>query len=140
MNLKRYCFRLASLNFSSTFQTPLHKAVLNPKARKMIMQLLLKNQAEVNAQTSRGETGLPMDPYITKHKTALHYAVREQRMDLLKILLHAGADINIAETREGKTVLEIAVGDKFEKVRALLTKVKGNKKFPRNFLSHKQQK
>lgn len=42
-------------------------------------------------------------------ETALHYAVRLRRKDLVKLLLHAGADISIRETREGKTAYDIAI-------------------------------
>jgi hypothetical protein len=89
-----------------------------------MVQLLVDNGADVNiSNTHGGETGNSVTLYCTtlptrfalkkkKKKTKhseLHYAVRLGRKDLVKILLHAGANINIRENREKKTPYELAI-------------------------------
>ena len=55
-------------------ETPLHKAILNPSVRLLIVKLLLEHNADPNVPNTKGDT-------------ALHYAVRLNRKDLVFELL-----------------------------------------------------
>jgi ankyrin repeat protein len=76
---------------------PLHKGTLNPSVRLLIVKLLLEHGATVNMQTFKGDT-------------ALHYAVRMNRKDLVFELLGANADINL-KNKEDKTPFDLAIED-----------------------------
>jgi hypothetical protein len=61
-------------------ETPLHKAVLNPSVRLLMVRLLLESgPVEVNVPSEKGET-------------PLHYAIQLKRRDLVSTLLNYGAD------------------------------------------------
>jgi hypothetical protein len=75
-------------------ETALHKSCMNTTAGRTLVQLLTRSGASVNTQNVNGET-------------ALHYAVRLLREDLVYLLLAAGADPNI-RGRDGRTLLSIA--------------------------------
>jgi len=75
-------------------ETPMHKAIFNESVRLLMLEMLIENGADINAQTDQKET-------------CLGYAVRLQRKDLISVLLAAGADINIPGC-DGKTPLEIS--------------------------------
>jgi ankyrin repeat protein len=45
-------------------ETPLHKAMLNAHIKVMIVNLLLKNGADVNKQNEWNETGIVLLPSI----------------------------------------------------------------------------
>lgn len=75
-------------------ESPLHKAIFNSYVRLLMVQLLLENNVDVNAQNQSGET-------------ALHYCVRLGREDLMQVLLTAGAN-PLVKGKDGKTLLEIA--------------------------------
>eukprot|EP01126_Amoeba_proteus_P042756 TRINITY_DN4659_c0_g2_i12.p1 TRINITY_DN4659_c0_g2~~TRINITY_DN4659_c0_g2_i12.p1 ORF type:complete len:680 (-),score=174.16 TRINITY_DN4659_c0_g2_i12:695-2734(-) len=79
---------------SNQNETPLHKAIFNPKVRVMMVQMLMKAGASANIQG--GQIG----------DTPLHYAVRLRRKDLVEYLL-AGADLTI-KNNEGHDVLTLA--------------------------------
>jgi ankyrin repeat protein len=70
-------------------ETPLHKAIFNNSVRLLMVNLLIKAGSNVNKGNDYGET-------------ALHYAVRLGREDLVSILLKAGADVNAAGGKEPK--------------------------------------
>eukprot|EP01100_Stratorugosa_tubuloviscum_P001542 TRINITY_DN1349_c0_g1_i1.p1 TRINITY_DN1349_c0_g1~~TRINITY_DN1349_c0_g1_i1.p1 ORF type:complete len:706 (-),score=278.41 TRINITY_DN1349_c0_g1_i1:101-2218(-) len=72
-------------------KTTLHEAT--SRNQRLMVCLLLKNGAKINAVTKAQET-------------ALHYAVTNRNIDICKILLELGADIAIA-SKEG-TAIEIA--------------------------------
>ncbi|KYQ92009.1 ankyrin repeat-containing protein [Tieghemostelium lacteum] len=76
-------------------ETPLHKAIFNHSVRLLMVYVLLKNNANVNIITIAGES-------------PLHYAVRLGRLDVLKILITAGADPTLLSTKEKKTPLTLA--------------------------------
>eukprot|EP01132_Coremiostelium_polycephalum_P004253 gene4253-5323_t len=76
-------------------ETPLHKAIFNHSVRLLMVYVLLKNNADVNIVNKAGES-------------ALHYAVRLGRLDVLKILITAGADPLLLSTKEKKTPLSLA--------------------------------
>jgi len=79
-------------------ETPLHKAMMNEVVRGIFVHLLLKNGADVNVTNKRGET-------------ALHYAIRFNRTDLVSILLQSGADVNIRNVQGQQTPYELALGE-----------------------------
>ncbi len=54
------------------FFSPLHKAIFNNAVRRLMVRLLIENGADVNLPNSSGNT-------------ALHYAVRLGRRDLVKV-------------------------------------------------------
>jgi ankyrin repeat protein len=60
-------------------ETALHKAMFNGNCRVIILESLLEHGADTRIPTKRG------------NETALHYAARLGRTDLLRILLKAGA-------------------------------------------------
>lgn len=76
-------------------ETPLHKAVLNPKIRLLLVPLLLKNGAGVHK-------------YNTKGETPLHYAIHIQRKDLIGVLLAGGADVEFRASDQFKSPLALA--------------------------------
>jgi len=67
---------------------PLHKAILNPATRLLMVKLLVANGADPNIPNT--ETG----------NTALHYAVQLDRKDLIKHLVLAGADLTAQTSME----------------------------------------
>eukprot|EP01119_Soliformovum_irregulare_P012083 TRINITY_DN3114_c0_g1_i1.p1 TRINITY_DN3114_c0_g1~~TRINITY_DN3114_c0_g1_i1.p1 ORF type:complete len:992 (+),score=287.31 TRINITY_DN3114_c0_g1_i1:99-3074(+) len=77
-------------------ETPLHKAIFNAKVRLIMVKLLLNHNANPNLHTREGET-------------ALHYAVRMGRKDLVKVLIFAGAESHSRELRENKTAEDLAI-------------------------------
>lgn len=97
-------------------ETPLHKAIFNKTVRILIVKLLIQYNADVNIGNSANET-------------ALHYAVRLQRKDLVKILLNAGADIKIKESKSGKTPYDLAVESGQHDIAETLKNVKSLLKF-----------
>lgn len=56
---------------------------------------------------------------------ALHYAIRLNRRDLVKILLNAGADVTIKDSKTNKTPYNLAVDMGATEVADLLKGVKG---------------
>lgn len=100
-----------TVNKKNSFgETPLHKAMWNSSTKVLMVKLLIKNGANVNFATNLDET-------------ALHYAVRFERKDLVKLLLHAGADIRARESKEQKTPYDLAVQSKQEELANILKKV-----------------
>ncbi len=91
---------------------PLHKAVFNNSVRILMVDLLIKNGADVNKTNAQGE--IP-----------LHYAIRLSREDLVTILLRAGSDITIRGKRENKTPYELALEEHHTKMAHLLKRAKG---------------
>ncbi len=57
-----------------------------------MVKMLLKNHANVNIPTAIGG------------ETALHYAVRLGRADLVKILLQSAADFTLGDDKENKVI------------------------------------
>lgn len=90
-------------------ETPLHKAIFNNSVRLMMVNLLLKNGADVNLLNIKGEG-------------ALHYAVRLGRDDLVSVLLKAGADVTVAGTQVKKTPLVLAEEEGHKEMAARLRK------------------
>jgi len=88
-------------------ETPLHKAMFNPAVRNLMVELLINHGADVNIQTIH-------------HETVLHYAVRLGRKDLMKLLLHAGADLGIRSSKLLKTPLELALEGDQHKIAEIL--------------------
>lgn len=83
----------------------LHMAVRSPKpGRREVIEYLLKAGADIDAieyagvESRCGASGLG---------TALHYATREGREDLVRLLLENGADTEVRDTL-GRTALEVA--------------------------------
>jgi ankyrin repeat protein len=74
--------------------TPLHWAAKNG-AIEAVAYLLLTRNVSVNAQTRLNEV-------------ALHFAVRRNSVEILRMLLDQGADVN-APNHEGRTPLHLAV-------------------------------
>lgn len=80
---------------NSQQETPLHKAIFNQSVRVFMVSMLLKHKASADIKAgSRGDT-------------PLHYAIRLGRVDLIKSLLSAGADIHL-KNDEDQNALEIA--------------------------------
>eukprot|EP01117_Protostelium_nocturnum_P014022 TRINITY_DN5295_c0_g1_i1.p1 TRINITY_DN5295_c0_g1~~TRINITY_DN5295_c0_g1_i1.p1 ORF type:complete len:962 (-),score=252.27 TRINITY_DN5295_c0_g1_i1:24-2909(-) len=77
-------------------EIPLHKAVFNPSVRTLMVKLLISNGTNVNIPNTIGG------------ETALHYAVKLKRKDLVKILLHAGADPLVKDNQEAHTAFDLA--------------------------------
>eukprot|EP01119_Soliformovum_irregulare_P017080 TRINITY_DN5026_c0_g2_i1.p1 TRINITY_DN5026_c0_g2~~TRINITY_DN5026_c0_g2_i1.p1 ORF type:complete len:504 (+),score=159.26 TRINITY_DN5026_c0_g2_i1:519-2030(+) len=78
----------------------------------MMVKLLISNQADVNLPSSKAG------------ETALHYAARLGRRDLIKILLLAGADMELKDTGLKMTPLELAQSLKQDEVSKMLNSVK----------------
>ena len=75
--------------------------------RAEIIEMLIKNKANVNIKTKSGE------------ETPLHYAAEFNSGDAAKVLLKNGADKNLKNT-SGKTPLDVAKDKKSDKVIELL--------------------
>jgi len=90
---------------NSQRETPLHKAVMNPRIRMILVELLIGAGAKVNESVKGG--------------TPLHYAVQLSRTDLVTILMANGADVTIKDSR-GDTPLDLCKQFKNE---ALLRKL-----------------
>jgi len=86
---------------NSQRETPLHKAVINPRIRMILVELLIKAGAKVNESVKGG--------------TPLHYAVQLSRTDLVTILVANGADLSIQDAR-GDTPLDLCKQFKNEAV------------------------
>lgn len=78
----------------------------------MQVNKLKQKGADVNIPTTYGET-------------ALHYAVRLERKDLLKVLLQGGADPTIKDSQNNKTPYEIALQLNQPKIAFFLKNVHG---------------
>ena len=77
--------------------TPLFFAVVSgPNGHPDIVNLLLKNQAEVNKTDNKG-------------RTALHYASELGQDDTLEMLLANNADPNVKEIDREKTAIHLAI-------------------------------
>ena len=76
-------------------ETPLHRAVLNPRVPVVMAQLLLGRSVNVNAVTARGAT-------------PLHYAVQMQSAAVVHVLMEHGADMH-AEDDHRLTPLGVAL-------------------------------
>lgn len=126
--LHYFCQKFKSPNCSEPFQlfiekgcnvnaqnnngeTPLHKAIFNNSVRLLMVDLLLKNGADVNLLTSIGEG-------------ALHYAVHLGRDDLVSVLLRAGADVTIAGSKTKKTPYQLALDEGHKEMAARIRKHK----------------
>ncbi len=92
-------------------ETPLHKAVLNPRVRYLMVQLLVKNEnVDTNDATNEGET-------------ALHYAIHSERADLVELLLQGNAS-PVTRYKNGKTAYDLAIELKNPQVIATVSKAK----------------
>lgn len=78
---------------SNPTTTPLHVAAL--KGQYKIMEILLRNGAEINALDAMG-------------RTPLHCGVEGERMDVVKLLVERGADVTRVDAK-GLSVLHLAV-------------------------------
>ena len=77
--------------------TPLFYAVSSgPNGHPEIVNLLIKNQVEVNLTDNTG-------------RAALHYASELGQDDTLELLLNNKADPNIADKDKGKTAMHLAI-------------------------------
>jgi len=86
---------------NSQRETPLHKAVINPRIRMILVELLIKAGAKVNESVKGG--------------TPLHYAVQLSRTDLVTILVANGADLTVKDSR-GDTPMDLCKQFKNEAV------------------------
>jgi ankyrin repeat protein len=92
--------------------TPLIMAI--SKDDKEIVNLLLGNGADPNFAN-------------WKEETALHYAIADNKYDMVKLLLEKGGSIN-RKDKMGDTPLDIAKKRKYEKILELIKKYKCKKK------------
>jgi ankyrin repeat protein len=120
--------------------TLLHRAAI--KGQTDIVELLLKEGANLEIQTNRGRTALQTaakhghvdvarlllekgaDPERTNHggMTALHTAVNYSYIDIIKLLLEKGATLD-TQNKEGRTALHMGVQNSdIEVVNLLLEK------------------
>ena len=77
--------------------SPLFFAVVSgPNGHPDIVNLLLKNHAQVNLTDNKG-------------RSALHYASELGQDDTLEMLLNSGADPNICEKETGRTAMHLAI-------------------------------
>jgi len=91
----RFIERGANVNAQNTFgETPMHKAIFNQSLKLGVVDLLWARDAQLEIRSESGET-------------ALHYAVRLGREDMVKFLIQKGADLN-AKSSSGKTPLDVA--------------------------------
>eukprot|EP01129_Flabellula_baltica_P002857 TRINITY_DN12751_c0_g1_i1.p1 TRINITY_DN12751_c0_g1~~TRINITY_DN12751_c0_g1_i1.p1 ORF type:complete len:830 (-),score=176.81 TRINITY_DN12751_c0_g1_i1:44-2533(-) len=83
-------------SINSIGETPMHKAVLNPSVKLLLVDFLTSHESNLNyCNDAIGDT-------------PLHYSVRLARFDLVEKLVAAGADISI-ENHDSKTPKDIAV-------------------------------
>jgi len=115
---------------------------------KQIAEILLQNNAEVDAKTSDGKTALmiaaencyndiveillqknaSVNAKSCNNETALIYALKNRcyrldnrsNIDVVQMLLENGADINVKD-EEGKTLLDLAKEQGYDDVQRLLT-------------------
>ena len=58
-------------------------------------------------------------------ENALHYAVRLQRGDLIRVLVQAGADIHLKDNRQRETPYELAISTEQHEMVRLLKVIEG---------------
>lgn len=76
--------------------SPLHKAVLNPLIRVLLVKILVQNGSDVNLMNNHGET-------------PLHYAIHLNRKDLVFYLLAGGCDFHAKGKNENaRSAYELA--------------------------------
>jgi ankyrin repeat protein len=117
----------ADVSANSSGRTALHFAAASQKSNGRVVQLLLKEGAEIEAPDHRGETalhlavkmenrqfipilldkGASLESVNLKGSTALHIAVEREDVDTVRLLLDKGADIQ-AKAGQRKTVLHLA--------------------------------
>jgi ankyrin repeat protein len=117
----------ADVSANSSGRTALHFAAASQKSNGRVIELLLKEGAEIEAPDHQGETalhlaiimgnrqfipillekGASLESVNLKRSTALHIAVERGDVDTVRLLLDKGADIQ-AKARERKTVLHLA--------------------------------
>jgi ankyrin repeat protein len=131
----------ASVNLKSNGRAPLHGAAAS--GNKAMVELLLNRGADVNATDGTGGTALHIvtdngfrsvaEALLAHHAdmnarnsasngevTPLHRAASLGRIELLKLLIAGGSDVNI-KSKNGSTPLSDAVGaGQLDSVRALL--------------------
>jgi ankyrin repeat protein len=73
-----------------------------------VVELLLEHGANINAVDSESAS------------TPLHYAASFGHLDVVKMLVARGADINL-KTNQGFTAMQLATKNDFEEVAAFLT-------------------
>eukprot|EP01116_Phalansterium_solitarium_P006676 TRINITY_DN1901_c0_g1_i1.p1 TRINITY_DN1901_c0_g1~~TRINITY_DN1901_c0_g1_i1.p1 ORF type:complete len:680 (+),score=273.03 TRINITY_DN1901_c0_g1_i1:364-2403(+) len=87
-------------------ETPLHKALLNPTVRLLMVRLLLERHADGNIANFNGET-------------PLHYAIHLNRRDIVVALLSSGADPTLRGDK-AKSPLDVAQQESSEEVISLI--------------------
>lgn len=122
-------------------ETILHSAI--KRGNKEIVDLLLKNKADISATDKRGRTALHlaakdadldlvkllienyanMEVTDSAGETVLHSAVRGGNLSVIKLLLNAGID---AKNNKGETALHLAVKQGNKKVVELLLQNKAD--------------
>ena len=131
----------ASVNLKSNGQAPLHGAVAS--GNKAMVELLLNRGADINATDGTGGTALHIatdngfrsvaevllahhadvnarNSQMNNEQTPLHRAASLGRVELLKLLIAGGSDVNI-KSKNGSTPLSDAVGaGQLDSVKALL--------------------
>ena len=107
----RFVERGVDVNAQNSFgETPLHKAIFNQSLKLGMVDLLWARGAQLEIFSESGET-------------ALHYAVRLGREDMVKFLIQKGADLN-AKSSAGKTPLDVATEEGIE---AVATRIQDSK-------------
>jgi serine/threonine protein kinase len=107
----RFIERGVDVNAQNSFgETPLHKAIFNQSLKLGMVDLLWARGAQLEIISESGET-------------ALHYAVRLGREDMVKFLIQKGADLN-AKSSSGKTPLDVATEEGIE---AVATRIQDSK-------------
>lgn len=91
-------------------ESPLHKAVINPVVRALLVRILVEHGADPNISNHHGET-------------PLHYAIHLKRKDIVYTLLTGGADPTLKKNEDTKTPYRIACEEPDnEEVLSLLNK------------------
>ncbi|MCA9088364.1 MAG: ankyrin repeat domain-containing protein [Planctomycetaceae bacterium] len=85
-------------DFLDEFMTPKNSSEVDEDGRTLLMHAVLASNADCEMVRFLIDHGVPVNaPDADQKWTALHFAAREKRSDIVDLLLRTGADVNAVE-------------------------------------------